>query len=429
MASPDTPPTAPPSPQLVRRTVDASVAADVSWLREQLTNSQWIERVGYEEEHFPSREAFRTHARCWDHAKHKYYIDSDMCMHPVAERVYDERFASTHNQLLDCTKNVQFGDEITYGVVSSCYEEDNPDGTHIGDSIHMRVKTLDECRCSADGTLQSIRWTGPRKDFEWSVWAGNEGVPELKLWVRQAEPAEQTAKRMLLDDTVKIAAKLDFAPCRKRHMCSVQCYPSLNGPVIRLLKQKIKLLERGAIAPQIAAVAKERDAIAEERDLLQLCVDAGCSPDAFQDAASNFGITGADLEPPSAMAVFTRRGEDDIRAHASVVGKLGGVLGRHLSGDGGFSGAAPIATDGPPWGGVEWRAVRVIVGVAYLGANHKHVHDAVAALDPPSVWRLRDLLQYLAPTDGSVPEAPELRKLSKHLSKTLRRLSSELDDE
>jgi hypothetical protein len=71
----------------------------------------------------------------------------------------------------------------------------------------------------------------------------------------------------------------------------------------------------------------------------------------------------------------------------------------------------------------------VIVGVAYLGANHKHVHDAVAALDPPSVWRLRDLLQYLAPTDGSVPEAPELRKLSKHLSKTLRRLSSELDDE
>ena len=45
------------------------------------------------------------------------------------------------------------------------------------------------------------------------------------------------------------------------------------------------------------------------------------------------------------------------------------------------------------------------------------------------MWRLRDLLQYLAPTDGSVPEAPELRKLSKHLSKTLRRLSSELDDE
>ena len=83
-----------------------------------------------------------------------------MCMHPVAERVYDERFASTHNQLLDCTKNVQFGDEITYGVVSGYYEEDNPDGTHIGDSIHMRVKTLDECRCSADGTLQSIRWTG-----------------------------------------------------------------------------------------------------------------------------------------------------------------------------------------------------------------------------------------------------------------------------
>ena len=71
----------------------------------------------------------------------------------------------------------------------------------------------------------------------------------------------------------------------------------------------------------------------------------------------------------------------------------------------------------------------LFVGVAYLGANHKHVHDAVAALDPPSVWRLRDLLQYLAPTDGSVPEAPELRKLSKHLSKTLRRLSSELDDE
>ena len=93
-----------------------------------------------------------------------HYIDSDMCMHPVAERVYDERF-SAHNQLLDCTKSVQFEDEIKYGVRSSQYEEDNLDGTHIGDSIFMRVKTLDECRCSADGTLQSIRWTGPRKEI------------------------------------------------------------------------------------------------------------------------------------------------------------------------------------------------------------------------------------------------------------------------
>ena len=231
---------------------------------------------------------------------------------------------------------------------------------------------------------------------------------------------------MLLDDTVKIAAKLDFAPCRKRHMCSVQCYPSLNGPVIRLLKQKIKLLERGAIAPQIAAVAKS----ATPSPRSATSSSSASTPTAARRLPGRgvqLRLTGADLEPPSAMAVFTRRGEVDIRAHASVVGKLGGVLGRHLSGDGGFSGA-PIAIDGPP-GGVEWRAVRVIVGVAYLGANHKHVHDAVAALDPPSVWRLRDLLQYLAPTDGSVPEAPELRKLSKHLSKTLRRLSSELDDE
>ena len=211
-------------------------------------------------------------------------------------------------------------------------------------------------------------------------------------------------------------------------MCSVQCYPSLNDPVIELLKQKIKLLERGAIAPQIAAVAKERDAIAEERDL-QLCVDADCSPAAFQDAASNFGLTGADLEPPSAMAVFTRRGEDDIRAHASVVGKLGGVLGRHLSGDGGFRRGAD-------------RDRRAAVGRRRGGApSARDRRRGVPRRQPQARPRRRRrarpavgvaaarLLQYLAPTDGSVPEAPELRKLSKHLSKTLRRLSSELDDE
>ena len=224
------------------------------------------------------------------------------------------------------------------------------------------------------------------------------------------------AQFRLFEDDIDELASLTIPICPSRHVCGVGCYSRFRS---RLDKGQRSLL---CLAAQLSDMRETFD----NHEIYRTCAELGIPLDEFKHMAENFTLAD-DMQTDLNVVEFTRQGHPPLRAHASVIARLGGVLAHHLRADAGFASLAPLQMDGAPWAACQLLTVRVLIGFAYLGLDTT-VTDAIAALHPNQHWALRELCQFLGSSADAEGASSTLRKLRKAVDKEIRRRASELSD-